>query len=335
MELVTPAMPPRPYLPAVGAFLRETLSLGARSIRPALPALVFLCCYRFGMGLYFEVASGRTTPFGEPDERAQIIHLMMSLCAYLPLLVLIYLPFLPLQDAIRRQERLGFLDSVRRVLERFPALAGSGIVQSLVIGIPSAIVLLVGAAFVAGAGAVSQQAAAVAVLLLLVPVGIWIALASAYFTFAPPAIILDDSGPIDGTRDSVSLVWRNFWGLMGRFLVWSILATLAYVVANFPSTMLEVGAKVAGTDPIPVKIARVLWTSIVTAVLLPFWVSAVLALYRGLVPGAAAAGGGAATPAPAVTPPSPEAPAPSIAPFAPTPPSPDAPNPEGNPQLFE
>jgi hypothetical protein len=102
MEWLAPVAPPRPMLPTLGAFLRESLSLGARSIRPALPALVFLGCYRFGMGLYFEVAVRQTTPFGDPDQRAQLLHLMMSLCAYLPLLVLIYLPFLPLQDAIRR-----------------------------------------------------------------------------------------------------------------------------------------------------------------------------------------------------------------------------------------
>ena len=324
MESFAPAATPRPMLPPVGDFLRETLRLGARSIRPSLPALVFLGCYRFGMGLYFEVAVRQTTSFGHPDERAQAVHLLMSLCAYLPLLVLIYLPFLPLQDAIRRGDRIGFMDSIRRVLERFPALAGSGIVQSLVVGVPALIVLLIGTAFVAGAGTVSQAAAVMAVVILLVPIGIWVALTGAYLTFAGPAIILDEAGPIEGIRISVAMVWKHFWGITGRFLAWSVLALLAYVVATFPATMLLVGATVTGSDPLPVKISRVLWTSVVTAALLPFWVSAVVALYRALAPGAAVAGAGATTgtASPATGP-------------APSPTSPDEPNPERNPQIFE
>lgn len=302
-----PPAPTRPVLPPVGAFLRESLSLGVRSIRPALPAIVFLCFYRFGMGLYFEFAVRQTSPFGTTDQRAQIIHLMMALCAYLPLLVLIYLPFLPLQDALRREERAGFLDSVRRVLERFPALAGSGVIQTLVIGVPSTVLVMVGALFVAGAGTVSQEAAAAAVLLLLLPVLGWVALASFYFMFATPAVILDEAGPVGSIRASVSLVWRHFWGLVGRFFVWTVVAVLAYVVATFPATLLQIGAAVSGgEEPPPAKVARVLWTSVATALLLPFWVSAMLALYRAVVPGAAsegaAPGGGPAPAAPAPKP---------------------------------
>jgi hypothetical protein len=205
-----------------------------------------------------------------------------------------------------------------------------------VIAVPSLLVLLVGAAFVAGARTVSPEAAVLAVVLLLLPIGAWVAVSSAYFTFAGPAIILDESGPIEGIRVSVALVWRNFWGLTGRFLVWSLLAVLGYVVATFPATMLLVGATVSGSDPLPVQIARVLWTSVATAILLPFWVSAVLALYRGLVPSTAAGDGGAAEGGVAGRAETTAAGAPAArAPAPPSPASPDAPNPEGRPQLFE
>ncbi|MGE5175163.1 MAG: hypothetical protein ACM3JJ_02205 [Hyphomicrobiales bacterium] len=328
MEWYPPAATRRPLLPPVSGFLRESFSLGNRSIRRALPALVFLCFYYFGTGLYLEFAVKATGPLGEPDARAQIVHLMMSLVAYLPLLVLIQLPFLPLQDTLRRGERIGFLDAIRRVLERFPALAGAGIVQSLVVFVPALLILLIGAAFVAGAGTVSQEAAMAAVLLLLFPVVAWCALASAYFSFVGPIVILDAGGPLDSIRRSLSLVWGHFWGLAGRVFLFTVLVILGFMVVTFPATMLQVGAAVSGAEPPAVKASRVLWTSVATALILPYWVAALVVLYRSLVPGAEETAPGEAAP---------PAPGPTVGPSSPDPAArtPDDPETGANPQLFE
>lgn len=329
MESDAVAGPPRPALPPVGAFLREMLSLGVASIRPALPALVFLCFYRFGMGLFFEFAQ-QTSTLGYPDERVQLVQLMMSLCAYLPLLVLVYLPFLPLQDAIRRGERRGFLESTRLVLERFPAFLGSGITQLVILLGPLFVFLAaafaIGEGVNAASGSIPREAAMSIVLLMLVPAICWTLFASAFLVFATPAVILDERGPLASVRESVRLVWRHFWGLQGRFIVWFLLVVLAIVVMSFPSIILTIAGAVAGADPPPLKIARVLWTSAVTAASFPFCVSAMMALYRSLVPGAASARGAGAAAAgagPAGTAPAPDTP------------SPDQPNPGASPQIFE
>ncbi|HEX7077948.1 MAG TPA: hypothetical protein VF363_05970 [Candidatus Eisenbacteria bacterium] len=320
MESDAVAGPPRPALPPVGAFLREMLSLGVASIRPALPALVFLCFYRFGMGLFFEFAQG-TSPLGYPDERVQLVHLMMSLCAYLPLLVLVYLPFLPLQDAIRRGERRTFLESTRLVLERFPAFLGSGITQLVILLGP--LFVFLAAAFAIGEGVnaasdtIPREVALSIILVVLAPAICWILFASAFLVFATPAVILDERGPLASVRGSVRLVWRNFWGLQGRFLVWFLLLVLAIVVMSFPTIILAIAGAVAGADPPPLKIARVLWTSAVTAASFPFCVSAMMALYRSLVPGS--------TPGPAPGPPGAVGAAPT----------PEPPDPGASPQIFE
>ncbi|MEK7315235.1 MAG: hypothetical protein AAB011_03570, partial [Candidatus Eisenbacteria bacterium] len=53
--------------PSVGEFLRQVFALGRRSILPALPILVLLYFYRFGMGLYMIFSGDVTSPMGYPS----------------------------------------------------------------------------------------------------------------------------------------------------------------------------------------------------------------------------------------------------------------------------
>src|SRR6202008_172846 len=132
-----------PPLPPVGSFLTDVFSLGFRSIIPALPALTLLCFYRFGMGLYLAFAANQESALGLPDQRAAAAHLILTVSAYLPLLVLVYTPFLPLQDALIRGGRKSFLDSIRHVLERMVPFSLSSLAQIVILAAPGGVMAFI------------------------------------------------------------------------------------------------------------------------------------------------------------------------------------------------
>lgn len=279
------AAPARPaLLPPVGTFLRDTLSLGTRSIAPALPVLVGLYFYRFGMGLYMVTTGDSTSPMGYPDYQLRAVTWVVAAASYLPLLVLVYTPFLPFQDAILRGQRRSFVDSVKLVLELLWPYGISSFYQILFIALPATLIIVGAAAVTMAMGAIPIEMRSILVLLALVPAGIWIAFAMFLLAFATPLLVLDGRGPMESIRESFALVRRHFGGLLWRFVVAVALLTLVMVVASFPSAMLSVVSSVAKQKLVGVAVARVFWDSAVGTLAFPFTVAAMIVLYRALVP---------------------------------------------------
>jgi len=294
-----PHAPPNPMphavhrpLPPVSTFLREVLSLGVRSIVPALSALFLLCFYRFGMGLYLEFVVKQTSPLGFPDERAKAAYLILAASAYLPLLALVYTPFLPLQDAILRGGRKSFLNSVRQVLECMVPFGLSSIVQVVILATPVFLMFVLAGLALSSVPEAPKEVIGGTVLLLLIPACVWVAIAALFLLFATPALVLDGLGPIRSIRFSVAEVARHLWGVIGRLIAGFAMIAVAVVLASFPASMLAMAAKVSGSDLPALKVARVLWMSGVTALAFPFTVAVLMTLYRAVAP-APAVGGGA------------------------------------------
>jgi hypothetical protein len=265
-----------------------------RSIGPALPALTLLCFYRFGMGLYLEFAVQQTSPLGYPDDRARAMHLVMTAAAYLPLLLLVYTPFLPLQDALLRGERKGFFDSVRHVLERTLPFGLSMLAQLVILATPVTLLFFTAGLAMTAIPDAPEELIAWIMLLLMIPTLTWLAIAAIYLLLATPALVLDGRGPLQSIRFSARTTHHRFWGLLGRLFVAFVLIILATVFFSFPASILAIAARVSGADPPALKIARVLWTSVITAAAFPFSVAALMVLYRSVAP----SGGGAGAAAP-------------------------------------
>jgi hypothetical protein len=271
-------------------FLREVLSLGSRSIGPAISALILLCFYRFGMGLYLEFAVQQTSPLGFPDERARAAYLILTASAYLPLLALVYTPFLPLQDAILRGGRKSFLNSVRQVLECMVPFGFSSIIQVVILATPVFLMFVLAALALSSVPEAPKEVIAGTVVLLIVPACIWVAIAGLFLVFATPALVLDGLGPARSIRFSVAEVARRFWGVIGRLIVGFAMVVFGVVLASFPASMLAMAAAVSGSDLPALKVARVLWTSVVTALAFPFSVAVLMTLYRAVAPAPAVGG---------------------------------------------
>jgi hypothetical protein len=294
-----PHAPPNPMphavrrpLPPVSTFLREVLSLGVRSIGPAISALILLCFYRFGMGLYMEFAVKQTSPLGFPDERARAAYWILTASAYLPLLALVYTPFLPLQDAILRGGRKSFLNSVRQVLECMVPFGISSIVQVVILATPVFLMLVLATAALSSVPEAPKEVIGGTVLLLLIPACVWVAIAALFLLFATPALVLDGLGPIRSIRFSVAEVARHLWGIIGRLIAGGAMIVVGVVLASFPASMLAMAAMVSGSDLPALKIARVLWTSVVTALAFPFSVALLMSLYRAVAPAPVVGGAG-------------------------------------------
>ena len=286
---------PRP-LPPVAEYLRDVVSLGLRSLLPAISALLLLCFYRFGMGLYLEFAVQQTSPLGFPDQRAQAAHLILTAAAYLPLLVLIYTPFLPLQDAILRGGRKSFLDSMRHVLECMVPFGFSSVAQIVILAVPLFGMFAIAAAALSTVPGAPKEVIAGTIVLLLLPACAWVAIAGLFMLFATPALVLDGLGPIQSIRFSAREVARRFWGIFGRLIAGFTMIFAIVVFASFPASILAMTAAVSGFDSTPLKIARVLWTSIVTAVAFPFTVAVLMTIYRAVAPVVPAASDAPAAP---------------------------------------
>lgn len=293
------AAPPAPVLPPVRDFLLRTFALGRRSIAPALPALAFLYFYRFGMGVYMVTTGNVTSPMGYPDYQLRAVTWIVAATAYLPLLVLIYTPFLPFQDALYRGERRSFVDSVKQVLEVLLPYGISSLFQLLLVVIPATLIIVAAAAATMAMGAIPVQARSLLVLLAMIPAGMWVAFSLFLLVFATPLLVLEGRGPLESIRGSFSLVRQNFGGLLWRFLVAIALLTLVMIFLSFPSAMLSVLASVTKGKLMGVDVARLVWDSAVETLAFPFTVAAMIVLYRALVPARGAAASLAAEAAPA------------------------------------
>lgn len=280
-------------LPAPGDFLRQVFDLGRRTFGPAAPALVLLYCYRFGMGLYMALSGAATTPLGFPDYQAKIVAVVVILAAYLPIMVLLWTPLLPLQDGLLSGPRRSFLESVKRVLELLWPYGLSSIVQTIIVVVPAALIM---GGFVLLALPAPEAARAALIVLAFVPVFVWILISVFFVSFATPLLILDGRGPVASVRESVSLVRRRFGGLLGRVFLFLVVLTFASLFAKLPSSMLQMVSAVSGHKWIGVEVARAFWDSAVETGMYPFTIASLLILYRAMVP----ASGGvaeAATPA--------------------------------------
>ena len=297
----SPLAAPHRHLPPVSTFVSDVLSLGVRSLKPAISALLLLCFYRFGMGLYSEFAVQQTSPLGHPDNRAQAAHIILTAAAYLPLLVLVYTPFLPLQDAILRGGRKSFFESVRHVLENMVPFTLSAILQLVILITPVFVMFFVAAAALSTVPEAPAEVLAGTLALLILPACAWLGLAGVFMLFATPALVLDGMGPLRSLAFSVREVARRFWGVLGRLIVGFGLVFAAVLLASFPASILKMTALASGFDPPALKIARVLWTSFVTAAAFPFSVAVLMVLYRGVAP----------IEAPPPVPPAPESPPPA------------------------
>ena len=278
----------RPGLPPLGTYLRAVVALGLGSLRQALPALGFLYCYRLGMELFLAFSADASNPLGSYDNETFIMSAAMELVAYLPMLVLIYTPFLPLQDSLLRGERLSFLDCVRLVLERLVAFVISVVAQvALAFGPPA---LLVGgaAALVAALPTGDEDLARLALLATLAPALLWVVTIALFLIYAIPLLVLERRGPFMSIRLSFGLVARQFGGILGRLFVFFALLTLAAIALSMPNAMLQVWSAAASVDHPILRIAAAIWSAAVSAILFPFSVAALMLLYRSSVPASGA-----------------------------------------------
>ncbi len=272
-------------LPGVPAYLTSVYELGRRSLRPALPALAFLYFYRLGMGAYVALTDD-VFPQGK-DALGAFGPQIAIIASLLPLIVLIYTPFLPLQDGLLRGQAMSFLAAIRRVLEESVNFMFSGIAQALILTVPLVFIAGVGGALLpSGGGAASSARMVVFAFTMLAILG-WSLLASFLMMFATPAVVLDGEGPVQSLRTSVRLVWRNLGPILGRLLVFALLGTFAYVLVTIPASILSTVERTAEMTSVPIKIAGVVWTSAVDTLFFPFWVAALMVLYRSLQPAAA------------------------------------------------
>ncbi|HXL15543.1 MAG TPA: hypothetical protein VN972_05625 [Methylomirabilota bacterium] len=279
------------YLPGVADYLRQVAELGRRSLRPALPALAFLYFYRVGVGAYMAL-SDYSYPLGK-DAMTDIVPQMAVIATFVPLLLLVYTPFLPLQDGVLQGRPMSFAAAIRRVLETAWNFTLSGIAQAIVFFIPFLAVCFIAGLALPESGGEADPSRTVVFLLALLIAFAWGMVAGTLLMFATPALVLDDEGPIQSIRTSVRLVLSNLGGVVGRLFAFAFLAIVFYVAANMPSWILGAAERASGVASAPLKIAGVVWTSGVVTIAFPFWVAALMVLYRSLMPRAAEARGGA------------------------------------------
>jgi hypothetical protein len=286
----------RPSLPPIDTYLRAVLALGFASLRRALPAIGFLYFYRLGMGLYLALSSDSSSPLGLYDERTLVVTVAMQIVAYLPMLVLVYTPFLPLQDFILRGEPRSFGVSVRIVLERLVPFVISVITQGVILFGPPAL-FFTGAALMLGAlPSKPEELVRVLVLASLLPSGLYIIVIALFLIFAIPSVVLDGRGPFAAIRQSFVIVGRHFGGVLGRLVVFFLLLVIVAVAGSLPEAILQAATAAASVDHPAFKIAGAIWGAAVSAALFPFTVAALMVLYRAAVPAAASAAGIAGEP---------------------------------------
>jgi hypothetical protein len=285
-------------------YLRRVWDVGRKSIRPALPALTFLYFYRVGLEAYLAV-SDRTSAL--EGGTVDFLPGLAMAATFLPLVLLVYTPMLPLQDGILQDRPITFLAAVRRTLECAWNLTLSGIVQVLMLVVPF-FVICIGAAIVLPLGTGSRlgtlgsaigltgeiDSAKLLVVALAAIVGfIAMIVVLLLLIFALQALVLDGEGPIRSIRTSIRLVLSHLGYVTGRILAFGLLSLLALIVLTLPTSILEQVADVSGASILPFKIATIVWSSLAAVLFFPFWSASVTVLYRSLVPAT-----GASSPAP-------------------------------------
>lgn len=286
-DLTIPRPPRRPSLPPVSTYLSAVFALGRASIAPGFPALAFFYFYRLGMGLYLALSMDRVVSLDDMGASGALMApKMLQIPAYIPVFVLIYMPFLLLQDGILRGTPSAIGRSMRAVLERVLPLIASGLAQVVIVLGPP-ILLVAGAVLLARSVPTRPEELTRAIVMVaLVPCVIYIFVMLFFLWFALPALVLDRRGPLRSIRLSIGLVATHFGGLLGRILVTFLLLILAAVVLAFPAEILQVAAAAAEAEHPVLKIAVVVWTAAVAALLFPFMMASVVVLYRALVPAA-------------------------------------------------
>jgi hypothetical protein len=289
----------RPRIPPIDTYLRAVLALGFGSLRHALPALGFLYFYRLGMGLWLAFSTDSTSPLGIYNERTLVVTGAMQLVAYLPLMVLIYTPFLPLQDSILRGQRRSFGDSVRMVLERLIPFGISSIAQITLLFAPP-VLLFWGAAILATSlpGKPDEMVRLLA-LATIAPCVLYVIVIGLFLLFAIPSVVLDERGPFAAIRTSFAIVGRHFGSILGRLFIFTVLLVLAAIAGSLPEAFLQAASAAAGIEHPAIKIAGAVWGAAVAAFLFPFSVAALMVLYRAAIPATAIAAGSAAADGPA------------------------------------
>ncbi len=281
----------RPALPRVADYLRAVVDLGRRSLRPALPALAFLYFYRVGMGAYMAL-SNYSYSLG-PDAMAAVLPVLVVMVGFLPMLLLVYTPFLPLQDGILQGAPISFLPAIRRVLEMSWTFTLSGIAQLVVFFVPFLFAGIALGLLLPDSASEADPSRLGILALVLIAGFAWMLIAGFLLMFATPAVVLDAEGPVQSIRTSMRLVVGNLGAVLGRLFAFAFLATVLYLVATMPAQILNAVERASGTTSAPLKIAGVIWTSAIDTLSFPFWVAALLVLYRSLVPHASAARAGA------------------------------------------
>ncbi len=302
-ESVLPAAAalPRPaVLPPFGDYIRAIFALGRRALRPALPALVFVYFYRLGMGLFIEFSPASPgTHSGPPGSAAGF--LMIS-AGYLPMLVLVYTPFLPFLDSLSRGGVASFVDAVKRVLEVAWQFLVSLIVQIVILFAPVALLLIAAGALTAGLSGglidylrpeldLTSRLRMWIVALFFIPSIAWIVFAGFHLLFATPSVVLERRGPLASIGQSWRLAGHYFWGVLGRLLGYALLVLIVSIVAATPAAILNAAAAAAGSANPMLKVPGIVWSSAVDALLFPFGAAALLILYRAVVPAEALAPG--------------------------------------------
>jgi hypothetical protein len=285
-------------------YLRTVWDVGRKSIRPALPALTFLYFYRVGLEAYVAV-SDRTSAL--QGGTVDFLPGLAMAATFLPLVLLVYTPMLPLQDSILQDRPIPFLAAVRRTLECAWNLTLSGLVQLLMLVLPF-FVICMGAAIVLPMGTGSRLGTLgtmigvnneidSAKLLVIAVTGILglltMAVVLLLLIFAMQALVLDGEGPIRSIRTSIRLVLSHLGYVTGRMLAFGFLSFVGLIVLTLPTGILEQVADVSGANVLPFKVASIVWSSLAAVLFFPFGSASITVLYRSLVPAT-----GASSPAP-------------------------------------
>jgi hypothetical protein len=285
-------------LPPVAEYFRAIYSLGRRALRPALPAIAFVYFYRLGMGLYMDLSPA--APDFESQGMGAIAGLLMLAAGYLPMLVLVYTPFLPFLDEIHRGGRGDFLAAIRRVLDVALQFLASFILQLLIVLGPVLLLVAIGVALSATFSGgwlellprkqeIPMALRAAILLVFFVPAFGWLIYSGFHMLFATPALVLEGRGPMAAIGDSWRIVRTHFGGIAGRLLAYVILLFFVSALAALPSGFINMALHVTGNEDPMFKIPAIAWASAVDALLFPFGVAALLLLYRAIVPAAGAA----------------------------------------------
>jgi hypothetical protein len=297
-------------LPPVSDYLRAIIALGRRALRPALPAIAFVYFYRLGMGLYMDLSPA--APNFASGGAGAIAAFLMLAAGYLPMLVLVYTPFLPFLDEIQRGGRGDFFAAIRRVLDAALPFLASFVVQLTIVLAPVVLLIGIGAALAATLSSgwlellrprqeIPMALRATILLVFFVPAFAWLIYSGFHVLFATPGVVLGGRGPMAAIGDSWRMVRTHFWGLAGRLLAYALLLILVSVVAALPSGIINMALSASGNENPMFKIPAIVWASAVDALLFPFGVAALLLLYRSIVPAVtptqAAGGAGTAVPA--------------------------------------